>query len=117
MTQLYPHKFIAAEGKHIEDGEYNDNFKRWTNELAHFDNKAWKRAYTRIESDIKKAAHEGKDCWPPSSLAVIAYSEPPICSQMYKAFDQSTALEDQTAKEERFKKGQEESTKLLSMFD
>jgi hypothetical protein len=117
MTQLYPHKFIAAEGKHIEDGEYNDNFKRWTNELAHFDGKAWKRAYTRIESDIKKASHDGKDCWPPSSLAVIAYSEPGIGERSFKAFDRATAVEDLTKKEERYETGKEQCKGLLSLFD
>ena len=118
MSQLFTHKFTTAEGEHIDgQNEYTSNFKRWCEELKHFDDKDWTRAYKRIEDDIKTAAHEGKDIWPPSSLAVIAYAEPPICSQMYKPFDRATALEDQTAKDARFALGQKESSKLLSMFD
>jgi len=60
MAQLYPLKFIAAQGAHIENGQYTENFKGWTNELAHFDAKAWRRAYTRIEHDIKKDAQEAR---------------------------------------------------------
>jgi hypothetical protein len=118
MTQLYPHKFTTTEGDYInEKNQYAENFKRWTNELAHFDAKAWKKAYTRIEADIKKAAHEGKDCWPPCSLAVIAYAEPGIGEQSFKDFDRATAVEDLTKKEERYKTGKEQCKSLLSLFD
>ena len=118
MSQLFTHKFLSAEGEHIDNqGEYSSNFKRWCEELKKFTDKDWTKAYKRIEDDIKAAAHEGKDLWPPSSLAVIAYAEPVIASQMYKAFDRSAAVEDLTAKEERYRRGQEESSKLLSMFD
>mgnify|MGYP003646112776 CR=1 FL=1 len=118
MILLYRHQFTSTEGLVFDEEEnYNNNFLRWCKELEHFTGKDWSRAYKRIESDVKEAARMGKDIWPPSSLAVVAYSEPPICSQMYKAFDRSTAVEDLTAKEERYRRGQEESSKLLSMFD
>jgi len=59
----------------------------------------------------------GKESWPPSSIAVVAYAEPPMCSQMYKAFDRSTALEDITTKEKRLELGVSECDKLLKLFD
>ena len=118
MILLYRHKFTSTEGLLFDEEEnYNNNFLRWCKELEHFDNKDWSRAFKRIQSDVKEAARMGQDIWPPSSLAVVAYAEPPICSQMYKTFDRATALEDQTAKDARFALGQKESSKLLSMFD
>jgi len=117
MAQLYPHKFTSAEGEHIKNGEHTNNFKRWCSELEHFTGKHWKRAYRRIEGDIKDAAKMGEDIWPPCSVAVVAYAEPPICSQMYKPFDRAIGIEDKTAKEKRKKKGVEECAGMLSMFD
>ena len=116
MAQLYPIKFIAAQGKHIDNGEYTENFKGWTNELAHFDTKAWRRAYTRIEHDIKKAAQDGVESWPPSSLAVVAYAEPGIGERSFKAFDRTYAIEDLTKKEERFETGKKQCEDLLSFW-
>jgi hypothetical protein len=117
MAQLYPLKFIAAQGAHIENGQYTENFKGWTNELAHFDAKAWRRAYTRIKHDIKKAAQEGKESWPPSSLAIVAYAETGIGERSFKAFDRATAVEDITKKDERYEAGKEQCKSLLSLFD
>jgi len=118
MTQLYQHKWVSTEGDYLnEKDEYTENFKRWCGELGHFTDKHWQRSYKRIEGDIKEAARMGDDIWPPSSVAVVAYGEPPICSQMYKSFDRATALEDITAKEKRIELGCRESAKLLAMFD
>ena len=117
MAQLYPHKFISAEGEHIKDGEYTNNFKRYCKELSHFTDKHWQRSYKRIEGDKKRAAQEGRDLWPPASIDVVAYAEPPMCSKMYKSFDRSTALEDITKKEERIELGISECDKLLKLFD
>jgi hypothetical protein len=117
MAQLYPHKFISAEGEHIKNGEYTNNFKRWCGELGHFTDKQWKRAYRRIEDDKTKAAHAGKDLWPPSSIDVVAYASPPLFTKMYKSFDRSTAVEDITKKEKRLELGISECDKLLKLFD
>lgn len=118
MTQLFQHKWVSTEGDHLnEKDEYTNNFKRWAEELKNFNDKDWSRAYQRIEHDIKEAARMGDDIWPPSSIAVVAYAEPPICSQMYKAFDRTTALEDITAKEKRIELGKAECEKLLNLFD
>ena len=118
MTQLYQHKWVSTEGDHLnEKDEYSDNFKRWCGELSHFTDKHWQRSYKRIEGDIKEAARMGDDIWPPSSVAVVAYADPPMCSKMYKPFDRSTALEDITAKEKRLELGMSECDKLLKLFD
>ena len=114
MIQLYQHKWVSTEGKSIKDGEYTNNFKRWCEELSHFTDKHWKRSYNRIEGDIKKTAQMGIDVWPPSSVAVIAYSK---CSAMYKSFDRSRAVEDLTEKEKRNELGKAECKKILDMFD
>jgi hypothetical protein len=114
---MYPHKFISAEGEHIKNGEYTNNFKRWCDELGHFTDQHWKRSYGRIEGDIKAAAKMGEDIWPPSSVAVIAYSEPPICAKMYKPFDRARGIEDQTAKAHRKEVGAKECGDILSTFD
>jgi len=117
MIQLFQHKWVSTEGDQIKDGIHTNNFLRWCGELSHFTDKDWTRAYKRIEGDIKEAARMGEDIWPPSSVAVVAYAEPPICSQMYKSFDRSTALEDITKKEERIELGKAECEKLLNLFD
>jgi hypothetical protein len=100
-----------------EKEEYTDNFKRWCDELKHFSDKEWKRSYNRIEHDISAAAKIGDDIWPPSSVAVLAYSEPPMRSKMYKTFGRATALEDITKKEQRKELGKVECGNILSMFD
>lgn len=118
MTQLYQHKWVSTEGDHLnEKNYYTENFKRWCGELSHFTDKHWKRSYNRIEGDIKEAARMGEDIWPPSSVAVVAYSEPAICSKMYKNFDREKAIEDISAKEKRKELGIAECQKLLRLFD
>ena len=118
MTQLFQHKWVSTEGDHLnEKEEYTENFKRWCEELKHFNDAEWKRAYKRIEHDISMAAKMGDDIWPPSSVAVIAYSEPPMCSKMYRAFDRSRGIEDQTAKAKRKEVGAEQCSKLLGIFE
>ena len=118
MTQLFQHKWVSTEGDHLnEGGQYAENFIRWAEELKGFDDDCWKRAYKRIEYDIRDAAKMGEDIWPPSSVAVLAYAEPPICSQMYKTFDRAKGIEDQTAKAHRKEVGAKECGNILSMFD
>jgi len=108
---------VSTEGDQIKDGIHTNNFLRWCGELSHFTDKDWTRAYKRIEGDIKEAARMGEDIWPPSSVAVVAYAEPPMYSKMYKSFARTTAVEDITKKEKRKELGQVECKKLLDMFD
>ena len=116
MGQLYQHKWLSSAGVHIDDDGYTDTFNRWCKELEHFTSGDWKRAYNRIEGDIKHAAKMGEQIWPPSSLEVIAFAEPPCGSAMYKDFDRSTAVEDLTKKEERHELGKHQWSNLLDMF-
>lgn len=115
MTQLYQHKWKNTAGVHLDENGYTETFQRWCKELGHFTDKDWKRAYNRIESDIKHAAKLGENIWPPSTLEVIAYAEP--LPGMYKSFDRSTAIEDKTTKEKLREMGKEQCSKLLNMFD
>lgn len=118
MTQLFQHKWESTAGAAIDDDGYTETFMRWCKELEGFTTEDWKRAYTRVESDIKAAAKMGKEIWPPSTLDVIAYAEHnPTGSAMYKPFDRSTALEDKTAREKRRELGKEQCSNLLNMWD
>jgi len=116
MTRQYGHKWTIQGG--IYDGQrLSENFLVWCEDLQHFGDTEWDRAFKRIQGDLKENAKMGKESWPPSSIAVVAYAEPPMCSQMYKAFDRSTALEDITTKEKRLELGVSECDKLLKLFD
>ena len=117
MTQLFQHKWVSTEGEYSDNGKHTGNFLRWAHELKHFDDDAWKRAYSRIECDIKESAKLGEQAWPPSSVAVVAFAEKPVSSAMYKPFDRSRAIEDKTARERRMRVGQEHCKKLMAMFD
>lgn len=121
MTQLFQHKWTSTEGDCLDAGRHTDTFLRWCKELEHFTVEDWKRAYKRIEGDIKQAARIGDDLWPPCSLDVVTYAEPVIGSKMYKSFveydGKPKAIEDTTAREKRFAKGREECAKILGMWD
>ena len=117
MIRQYRHKWTTSEGGVYDGDQLSENFLAWCEELQHFGEKEWGRVFERIKGDIIEAAKMGEDIWPPASLAVIAYAEPAQGSAMYKAFDSSVAIEDETAKARRYEAGVEETSKLLKMFD
>lgn len=116
MTRQFGHKWTIQGG--IYDGSsLSGNFLSWCEDLQHFGDAEWERAFNRIQGDLKENAKMGEESWPPSSIAVVAYGEPPMCSKMYKPFDRSTGIEDQTAKKSRKEVGARECKSLLSIFD
>ena len=117
MTKQYRHQWTSSEGGVYEGDNLSENFLSWCEELQDFGDKEWGRVFERIKGDIKDAAKTGEDIWPPSSVAVLAYAEPPMCSQMYKTFDRAKGIEDQTAKAHRKEVGAKECGNILSMFD
>ena len=117
MIQLFPHKFITAEGDYKDyHGNYTGNFLRWCDELKGFTDKHWERAYNKIEDNIKTGAKTGNDAWPPVSVAVVGLAESVINSKMYRELP-NVELEDLTAKEKRKEVGLSELAKLKGLFD
>ena len=117
MIQLFPHKFITAEGDYKDfHGNYTGNFLRWCEELKGFTDKHWQRAYHRIEDSIKTGAKNGVEAWPPVSVAVVAYAEPVINSRMYRQLPPAQ-LEDLTTKEKRKQTGLSELAKLKEFIN
>lgn len=110
---MFQHKWLTENGENAT--LQNPVFARWCQELKHFTPKEWGRAYARIESDVKQAARQGDDLWPPSSVAVIAYSEPPVNSGMYRRF-KPLGIEDKTAKEKRKELGRKEISKIKALL-
>lgn len=112
---------IHKSDKDAQQGVVTDIFILWCQKLEDLDEDGFKRGMYAMESRQSLMYAEGREMWPPSYAEFIGLCKEPEPEKTenwaaYKHFDSSKAIEDKTAKEERYKKGVQHCNDILKLL-
>ena len=116
MTRLYGYKWVSKEGE--IDPQYplqSYGFKLWCEKTSHLTPNQWKAALDRCEKELREAAAQGKDCWPPSYPEFIGYADESVRTGAYKVLPRALPVPEEI-RSKRKKKGIEGCKKILNIL-
>jgi hypothetical protein len=121
MTDLFQQKAISKGFIIYFDQEkniYSDTFELWCRKLHDLQPVDFKRAMQGLETKAEDDYRLGGEMWPPSyaEFRALAFPKTDRDSMAHIPFERLLAIEDQTAKAERYEIGMQKSNELLNML-
>ena len=123
MGRLFKHRWTSANGEaKNEHGEYTEDFNDWLDVVKKLTIDEITVGFKKLIDEIEQKASQGQTMFPPTPLEFAGRCKPNRCpnginSQAYAIRERVEQIEDLTQNEKNHDSGDNELSKMASMFN